>query len=114
MDILMILKYLALVVTLVTGLISAIWPKSIKGFTGLEASSPRAITEIRAVMGGTFIGLAAAAFWMPHTEVFRMLALTYAAIALIRAGSMLLDHSLERSNVISLVSEIALVVILAL
>jgi hypothetical protein len=113
-NILLILKYLALIVTLATGFISLIWPKSIKGFTGLEASSPRALTEIRAVMGGTFIGLGVAAFLMPTPEVFKTLGIAYAAIGAIRAVSMFTDHSFERSNIISLISEVALVVMLVL
>jgi len=114
MNFLLILKYVAVIITLLTGLYSLLQPKKIKGFTGLEASSPRAITEIRAVMGGTFVGLGIAALLFPVKEIFYTLAITYAAIALIRAISMLLDKSMVRSNVISLVSEVALVLILVL
>ncbi len=114
MTVLLVLKYMAVIVTIATGVVSMIWPKSIKGFTGLEASSPRAITEIRAVMGGTFIGLGLAAFLLHTTEVFQMLAITYAAIGLIRAVSMVIDHAVERSNVISLITEVLLVVVLVL
>ena len=114
MDIVLILKYVAVVVTLLTGLYSLLQPKKIKGFTGLEASSPRAITEIRAVMGGTFVGLGIAALVFPVHEVYLMLGITYAAIAAIRGVSMVLDKSMEKSNVISLVSEVILVVILVL
>jgi len=64
---------------------------SIKGFTGLEASSPRAMTEIRAVMGGVFVGLGIAALILRTPEVFVMLGITYATIAVIRAISMVLD-----------------------
>ncbi|MDO9120229.1 MAG: DUF4345 family protein [Anaerolineaceae bacterium] len=114
MDIVLILKYVAVIVTLLTGLYSLLQPKKIKGFTGLEASSPRAITEIRAVMGGTFVGLGIAALVFPVREVYLMLGITYAAIAAIRGVSMVLDKSMEKSNVISLVSEVILVVILVL
>lgn len=114
MDIVLILKYVAVIVTLLTGLYSLLQPKKIKGFTGLEASSPRAITEIRAVMGGTFVGLGIAALVFPVREVYFMLGITYAAIAAIRGVSMVLDKSMEKSNVISLVSEVILVVILVL
>lgn len=114
MNFLLILKYVAIIVTLLTGLYSLLQPTKIKGFTGLEASSPRAITEIRAVMGGTFVGLGIAALLFPIKEIFYTLAITYAAIAVIRAISMLLDKSMVRSNVISLVSEIVLVLILVL
>lgn len=114
MDIVLILKYVAVIVTLLTGLYSLLQPKKIKGFTGLEASSPRAITEIRAVMGGTFVGLGIAALVFPVREVYLMLGITYAAIAAIRGVSMVVDKSMEKSNVISLVSEVILVVILVL
>ena len=112
MDILAILKYAAVVVTILTGVYSLLQPKKIKDFTGLEASSPRAITEIRAVMGGTFIGLGIAALIFPTPEVFKTLAITYAAIAVIRGISMVTDKSVVRSNVISLITEVILVVIL--
>jgi hypothetical protein len=112
MDILTILKYAAAVVTILTGVYSLLQPKKIKDFTGLEASSPRATTEIRAVMGGTFIGLGIAALIFPIPEVFKTLAITYAAIAVIRGISMVTDKSIVKSNVISLVTEVILVVIL--
>ena len=109
-----ILQILAVVVTLLTGVYSLVQPKKIKGFTGLEASSPRAITEIRAVMGGTFVGLGIAALVFPIPEVYKTLAIMYAAIALIRGISMVVDKSVVRSNVISLATEVVLVIILVL
>jgi hypothetical protein len=114
MDIMAILKIIAVVLTLVTGLYSMIWPKKIKGFTGLEASSPRATTEIRAVMGGVFVGLGIAALLFPTVEVYKMLGIGYAAIAVIRAISMVVDRSVIKSNVISLITEVVLVAILSL
>ena len=114
MDIFLILNYFAVVVTLFTGLYSLFAPKKIKGFTGLEASSPRAITEIRAVMGGAFVGLGVAAIIFPVREVFLTLAIMYAAIGLIRAVSMVFDKAMEKSNLISLVSEVVLVILLVL
>jgi len=114
MDFIQILKVFAVVVTLLTGLYSLFQPKKIKGFTGLEASSPRATTEIRAVMGGTFVGLGIAALLFPIREVYLMLGITYAAIGAIRGVSMVLDKSMEKSNLISLATEVLLVVILIL
>ncbi len=112
MDILAVLKYAAVIVTILTGVYSLLQPKKIKDFTGLEASSPPATTEIRAVMGGTFIGLGIAALIFPSPEVFKTLAITYAAIAVIRGISMVTDKSIVRSNVISLVTEVVLIIIL--
>ncbi len=114
MDFVMVLRYLAVAVTLFTGVYSLLAPKRINGFTGLEATSPRAITEIRAVMGGTFIGLSVAALIFPIKEVFMTLGIAYLAIAIIRAVSMFVDRSLVKSNWISLASEIVLIVCLFL
>lgn len=114
MNFIQILKIIAVIVTLLTGLYSLLLPKKIKGFTGLEASSPRATTEIRAVMGGTFVGLGIAALIFPIREVYLMLGITYAAIAAIRGVSMVIDKAVEKSNLISLATEVLLVVILVL
>lgn len=114
MNLILILKYAAVIVTLLTGLYSLVQPKKIKGFTGLEASSPRATTEIRAVMGGTFVGLGIAALIFPVSEVYLMLGITYAAIGAIRGVSMVIDKAVEKSNLISLATEALLVVVLVL
>jgi hypothetical protein len=114
MDILQILKIIAALATAATGMISLVAPRSIKGFTGLEATGPRGITEIRAVMGGLFIGLGLAPIllWVPL--VFHALGITYLAIAAVRSVSMFLDRSVVQSNVISLAVEIVFGVLLIL
>ena len=71
MDILQILKVVCALATVATGGISLIAPRSIKGFTGLEATGPRGITEIRAVMGGLFIGLGLAPFLLAVPQVYQ-------------------------------------------
>ena len=50
MNILSILQIAAAIFTIAFGLYSVFAPRRIKPFTGLEASSPRAITEIRSVL----------------------------------------------------------------
>ncbi len=114
MTLIVILKYFAVIVTLLTGLYSLFAPKKIKGFTGLEASTPRATTEIRAVMGGTFVGLGVAALIFPVREIYLTLAITYIAIAVIRGVSMIVDKSMVQSNLISLATEVVLVILLIL
>jgi hypothetical protein len=114
MNVLLVLKYVMVAVTLVTGLLSVFWPANFQGFTGIAASSPRATTEIRAVMGGVFVGLAIAVVLFRTPEVFKMLGISFAAIALVRAVSIVVDHSAVQSNIISLASEIVMAIILIL
>ncbi|OGO07400.1 MAG: hypothetical protein A3K46_07425 [Chloroflexi bacterium RBG_13_60_9] len=112
MDILFILKVVCALATVATGGISLFAPRAIKGFTGLEATGPRGITEIRAVMGGLFVGLGLAPFLLPVAQVYQALGIMYLAIAAVRTVSMLLDRSVMQSNIISLIVEIVFGIIL--
>ncbi len=115
MTFLEILKIIGAIGTVATGFISLLAPRSIKGFTGLEATGPRGITEIRAVMGALFIGLGLAPFILGGSPaVYQAIGIMYLAIALVRTVSMFLDKSVERSNIISLVVEVVFGVILVL
>ena len=62
MNILMILKIIAAVATLATGVLAFVKPSAAYGFTGLNANGIRGVSEIRAVFGGLFIGLGFAPF----------------------------------------------------
>ena len=115
MSILMIIKIFCAVFTVAFGLYSVLAPRAIKGFTGLDADNPRGVTEVRAVMGGTFVGLGLAPLLFGLSiGAFQALAVAYFAIAIIRAGSMVIDRSVMSSNIISLASEIVLGVLLIL
>ena len=114
MDILQILKILAAVSTIVIGLVSLLRPKSVEGFTGLHAPGPRGVTEIRAIMGAFFVGLGLMPLILQVPETYQMLGYTYLLVGLVRAVSMFVDHSVEQSNTISVISEVILGVILVL
>jgi len=112
--VLFILKIIAGVGTVGTGLLALFRPTSIYDFTGLQATGGRGITEIRAIFGALFIALGAVVLVYRSKETFMMLGITYLAIALVRVISMFLDQSIERSNIISTVVEIVFGVILVL
>jgi hypothetical protein len=114
MTLLIILKISATVFTIAFGMYSVIRPRAIKGFTGLDVTGPRGVTEIRAVMGGTFVGLGLAPFLLVAPAAYQTLGIAYFVIAAVRTVSMLMDKSVMSSNIISLVSEVILGVILVL
>ena len=114
MNILQILKIICALVTIVVGFISLVRPTSVTDFTGLQATGPRGITEIRAVLGGLFIGLGLAPFLLPAPATYQMLGIAYLAIFAVRLVSLFVDKSFEQSNYISLGVEIAFGVILML
>jgi hypothetical protein len=109
-----ILQIIAAIGTIVTGLVSLIRPRSVTGFTGLSASGPRGITEIRAVLGGFFVALGAIPLILNVPETYQMLGITYLAVAAVRTASMIIDKSVMQSNVISVVVEIIFGIILIL
>jgi uncharacterized membrane protein len=113
MNFLMILKIIAAIATIATGLLALIKPTAVYGFTGLKADSVRGISEIRSIFGGLFIGLGAAPLFL-GTTAYQMLGITYLAIAVARLFSIVFDKSTEKSNLISLGIEIILGVILVL
>jgi hypothetical protein len=109
-----ILQYAVAVATIITGVVSLFWPLKILGFTGLQVSGGRGITEIRAVLGAFFIGLGASALYFNAPETYAMLGITYLVVALVRGISMFVDRSVVSSNTISLVAEVIFGVILVL
>lgn len=109
-----ILKIIAAVATLATGVYALVRPTAVYGFTGLEASGPRGITEIRAVLGGAFIGLGAAALILRLPASYTTVGIMYLAIAAVRLVSIFVDKSAVQSNWVSLAVEVALGVVLVI
>jgi len=108
-----VLQIIAAIGTILTGIISLLWPRSVTGFTGLNPAGGRGITEIRAVLGGGFVGLGAAALAFGE-GAYLALGAMYLAVAAVRAISMVVDKSVVQSNIISLIVEIAFGVVLVL
>jgi hypothetical protein len=111
---LQILKYVAGIATILTGVASMFWPMKILSFTGLDVNGGRGITEIRAVLGALFVGLGVAVLYFNMPETYKMLGITYLLMAIVRGISMFLDDSIVSSNVSSVVVELAFGIILVL
>ncbi len=113
--ILQILRVIGALVTVATGLLAAIRPSVVPGFTGLQTTGPRGVTEIRSIFGGLFIAAGAYPLIAGSLATYRMLGMIYLTIGAARLISMVIDGSLsESSNLISLGVEIVLGVILVL
>lgn len=112
--ILQILKVIAAVATILTGIVSLFWPMKVPGFTGLEPTGGRGITEIRTILGALFVGLGAAVLYSNSTDGYLILGITYLAMALVRGISIFVDDSAISSNIISFVVELIFGIILVL
>lgn len=109
-----IVQIIMAVATVLTGIFSLIWPMAVRGFTGLQPTGSRGISEIRAVLGGGFIGLGAAPLILKQPAAFQMLGIAYLAIGAVRLVSIFVDKAPDRSNWISLAVEIVFGVVLVL
>lgn len=113
MDILLILKIVAAVATIATGLLALVKPSAAYGFIGLNPNGARGVSEIRAIFGGLFIALGASPLFLGPVA-YQMLGIGYLAIAAARAFSIVFDKSFAQSNIISLAIEVVLGVVLVI
>lgn len=111
MNVLLILKFIAALGTIATGLLALVKPTAVYGFTGLSAAGVRGISEIRSIFGGLFIGLGITPFIFSEIA-YPVLGVSYLAIAIARLLSIIIDKSTAQSNLISLVIEIIFGIIL--
>lgn len=109
-----ILKIIAAIGTIATGLVSLFRPNAVTGFTGLSVTGPRGITEIRAVLGAFFVALGATPLLLNVPAAYQMLGIAYLVVGFVRLVSMIVDKSVVQSNVISLIVEVLFGVILVL
>ena len=109
----MILKIIAALATVATGLLALVKPTAVYGFTGLTAEGVRGISEIRAIFGGLFIAVGIAPFIYGATA-YQVLGFGYLLIAAARLVSIVIDKSYASSNLISLGIEIVFGIILIL
>lgn len=110
--IIQILKYIAAIATILTGLVSLFWPTRVLGFTGLDVVGGRGITEVRTILGALFVGLGAAALYFNMPETYKMLGITYVVMAVVRVISIFVDDSMVSSNIISVIAEVVFGIIL--
>lgn len=114
MTVLEVLQIAIAVITIALGLVGVFLPRQAMAFTGLSAEGPRGLTEVRAVLGGLFVGLGLAPFILKAPVAYQMLGISYLAVAAVRLPSMLIDKSLVQTNIVSVVFEIVAGLVLIL
>jgi hypothetical protein len=111
--IIQILQYIGCALTVMTGLLALFAPERTVNFTGLSPQGGRGITEIRSVLGGMFIALGLAPFFLGGVA-FTVLGISYLGLGIVRLPSIFLDKSSTQSNWISVVFEFVFGVVLIL
>lgn len=102
------------VVTILMGVWGVFFPQSVESFVGLRADNGRGRTEIRAVLGGMFIGMGVAPLILQDPIAFKVLGFAYLGMVVVRAPAMFIDRAADSSNIMSAVLELAFGVLLLL
>ncbi len=102
-----VLQVLVLFATIGVGLLSFVAPMTAASFTGLGIPEPRGKTEVRAILGGVFIGLGAAPLIFSSPGAYQTVGITYLVVAAARLVGIVADQSADQSNWLSLLVEIA-------
>jgi hypothetical protein len=111
--ILQIFQIMGAALTALVGVFSLVAPEKTVNFTGLAPQGGRGITEIRSVLGGLFIALGLAPFFLGDVA-YMLLGIGYLAIGIVRLFSIFFDKSSTSSNWMSIAFEIIFGVILVL
>ncbi len=106
------IRVIVAVATIGFGAISIASPSAAERFTGLTAAGPRGTSEIRAVLGGLFVGLGVAALIYRTASAFGTVGIGYLIIAIVRAVSIYWDKAATPTNWVSLGFEAAFGILL--
>lgn len=97
-------------ISILTALIGAyivIKPESYADISYFKAEKGRGKTEVRAIMGGTFVGLGVAPLILFNSPVvFSFLGIVYLFVALTRLVSLFVDKSFGFTNIMILLVEV--------
>ena len=103
-----IIRFIVAVLTAVTGVYIVLRPESYAKLAEFSTGNSRGRTEVKTIMGGTFIGLGMAPIiLLGSTIAFIFLGTVYLFIAATRILSMFVDKSFVFTNLITLLVEIA-------
>ena len=112
MEIMFWIQVIVAVATMAFGVLSIVFPPAAERFTGLTAAGPRGVSEIRAVLGGLFVGLGLAALIYRTPAAFGALGIGYLSIAVVRGASIYFDEAATTSNLVSLGFEVGFGILL--
>jgi hypothetical protein len=113
----MVLQIVRIVIAAATALLGVLViarPASLESFAGVIATGGRGRTEIRAGMGAFYLALGLAPIIFNSPEMYFLLGITYLTVAVVRLVGMIVDKSVETSNVGSLASDLVFGILLIL
>ena len=95
----MTMNFIGAIFITVLGIVSFLKPLMVGKLVGLTPSEPHGISEIRATLGGFFIGLGGFAVYSQNTVIYGAIGMGWVCAAIARVFSLMIDRKINKENI---------------
>jgi hypothetical protein len=95
----MTMNFIGAILTTVLGIGGLLKPLMVAKLVGLTPSEPHGISEIRATLGGFFIGLGGFALYSQNTVIYGAVGMGWVGAATARIFSLIIDQKINKENI---------------
>jgi Domain of unknown function (DUF4345) len=95
----MTMNFIGAILITVLGIVGFLKPLMVAKLVGLTPSEPHGISEIRATLGGFFIGLGGFAMYSQNTVIYGAIGMGWLGAAIARVFSLVIDRKINKENI---------------
>jgi Domain of unknown function (DUF4345) len=95
----MTMNFIGAILMTILGIVGFLQPLMVAKLVGLTPSEPHGISEIRATLGGFFIGLGGFAVYSQNTVIYGAIGMGWVGAAIARVFSLVLDRKINKENI---------------
>jgi Domain of unknown function (DUF4345) len=95
----MTMNFIGAILITVLGIVGFLKPLMVAKLVGLRPSEPHGISEIRATLGGFFIGLGGFAMYSQNTVIYGAIGMGWVGAAIARVCSLVIDRKINKENI---------------
>jgi hypothetical protein len=93
------MNFIGAILITVLGIVGFLKPLMVAKLVGLTPSEPHGISEIRATLGGFFIGLGGFALYSQNTVIYGAIGVGWLGAAIARIFSLIIDRKINKENI---------------
>jgi Domain of unknown function (DUF4345) len=93
------MNFIGAILITVLGIVGLLKPLMVAKLVGLTPSEPHGISEIRATLGGFFIGLGGFAVYSQNTVIYGAIGMGWLGAAIARVFSLVIDQKINKENI---------------
>jgi Domain of unknown function (DUF4345) len=93
------MNFIGAILITVLGIVGFLKPLMVAKLVGLTPSEPHGISEIRATLGGFFIGLGGFAVYSQNTVIYGAIGMGWLGAAIARVFSLVIDRKINKENI---------------